>query len=221
LKTIRPSAEIFISPEPNSAKLWSFIERKVDGIIMSLPDPENLPVEQRRRIIARYTAVLEGNFIYWMTATYLSLSSPGAQTIVKKNLEDEIRENHPGMLRRFALAAKAVPTKADYLAIHERLASVRNFVAGMRAFELLLMMAFFEGFIARFMPFFARLAGGLGSVECEYTDVHSAVDMRHSQELTAAFDWEALRGGGAASCATKGIDLLERLLEIVIEPNTP
>src|SRR5271169_2585376 len=44
----------------------------IDDLLGSFPDPGQLSVNQRRGIIARYTAVLEGNFIYWMTATYLS-----------------------------------------------------------------------------------------------------------------------------------------------------
>ena len=43
----------------------------VDKLIASLPDPKELTSEERRGIIARYTAVLEGNFIYWMMATVL------------------------------------------------------------------------------------------------------------------------------------------------------
>jgi hypothetical protein len=153
-----------------------------------------------------------------MTATYLSLSSAEAQTIVKENLREEIRENHPGMLRRFAVAAKAVPTKADYLAIHVPLGGVRDFVAGIRGFELLLMMAFFEGVIARLMPFLASLASSLGSFECEYTDVHGVLDMTHAQELMAAFDWETSGVLDASRTAVTGIDVLERLLHVVIDP---
>ena len=46
------------------------INGMVDDLVMSLPDPRHLSSDERRGIISRYTAVLEGNFIYWMTATY-------------------------------------------------------------------------------------------------------------------------------------------------------
>jgi hypothetical protein len=47
----------------------------INGLITSLPDPNQLSSAERRGIIARYSAVLEGNFIYWMTATLLSVQT--------------------------------------------------------------------------------------------------------------------------------------------------
>ena len=44
----------------------------IDELIDSLPDPKQLTGEERRGIIARYTSVLEGNFIYWMTAAVIA-----------------------------------------------------------------------------------------------------------------------------------------------------
>ena len=71
----------------------------------SLPRVDQLSSEQRRGMIARYTAVLEGNFIYWMTAAYLSVKSEAARPIIIENLMEEVRDSHPAMLRRFAIAA--------------------------------------------------------------------------------------------------------------------
>src|SRR5207244_3747093 len=77
-----------------------------------------------------------------------------------------------GMLRKFAVAAHAVPTDADALAIGGALQDVRLFVGQLSAPKLLLMMAFFEGFITKFMAYLAGLAVRQGSSELEYTDVH-------------------------------------------------
>src|SRR2546427_3960008 len=97
------------------------IELAIDDVMASLPTPEQLSAHERRGIIARYTAVLEGNFIYWMTATYLSVSSVEAHEIIKDNLLQEVRDNHPGMLRPFAIAAKANPTGDDRMSINHNL----------------------------------------------------------------------------------------------------
>src|SRR5262245_21958506 len=134
------------------------IEQSIADLIASLPKPEHLSHEERRGIIARYTAVLEGNFIYWMTATYLSVRSSKAQMIIEENLREEVQDNHPGMLRRFAVAARATSTDTDRLAIDTDLQRVRAFVARLSALQIVLMMAFFEGFIQRFMPYLADLA---------------------------------------------------------------
>ena len=44
----------------------------IDELIDSLPAPKQLTSDERRGIIARYTSVLEGNFIYWMTAAAIA-----------------------------------------------------------------------------------------------------------------------------------------------------
>src|SRR5205814_1606406 len=123
------------------------INRVIDELMACLPDPRQLSGDERRGIIARYTAVLEGNFIYWMTATYLSARSPEARPILLDNLLEEVRDSHPAMLRTFALAARAYPTDLDALAIDRELTKVRLFLGRLREVRAVLMMTFFEGFI--------------------------------------------------------------------------
>src|ERR1700677_3823183 len=83
----------------------------IDDLMASLPDPTQLTSEEQRGIIARYTAVLEGNFIYWMTATLLSVQSEDARPIILDNLHEEMREAHPAMMRGVAIVAQALPTE--------------------------------------------------------------------------------------------------------------
>src|SRR3989442_14664738 len=92
-----------------------------------------------------------------MTAAYLSIASPEAHSVIQANLRREVRDNDPGMLRKFAIAARAVPTDSDALAVYRSLESVRQFVGQLSGIKIVLMMAFFEGFITRFMPYFAEI----------------------------------------------------------------
>ena len=94
-----------ISNESTLAATKTRIEQAIDNVMVSLPKPDQLSSEERRGMIARYTAVLEGNFIYWMTAAYLSVQSEEARPIIIDNLLEEVRDSHPAMLRRFAIAA--------------------------------------------------------------------------------------------------------------------
>src|SRR5207302_1761752 len=103
---------------------------------------------------------------------------------------EEVRDNHPGMLRKFAMAADAMPTDSDALAVHRDLQGVRQFVARLSGARLVVMMAFFEGWITKFMPYLAELAARQGSTEQEYTDVHGVVDVVHTQGLFRALDAE-------------------------------
>jgi Iron-containing redox enzyme len=162
----------------------------IDELITSLPDPKQLTSEERRGIIARYTAVLEGNFIYWMTATLLAVESEDARPILLDNLHEEVRDAHPAMLRRFAIAAHAFPTDTDALAIHDDLTNVRLFLGRLSGVQSVLTMAFFEGFIQRFMAYLADLAKAQGSNDMEYTDVHGVCDIAHTEGLFNALSVE-------------------------------
>ena len=80
-----------VAPEiQNLSSIKARIDTEIDTLVAALPDPKSLTAEQRRGIIARYSAVLEGNFIYWMTAAYLSVRSEEARPILIDNLREEI-----------------------------------------------------------------------------------------------------------------------------------
>ena len=68
------------------AKAHDQLERELAAVrlgtwTLSLPEPATLSADERRGILARYTAVLEGNFIYWMTGAYLSAGSDEAPQV--------------------------------------------------------------------------------------------------------------------------------------------
>jgi len=112
------------------------INHAIDDLMAWLPDPKQLSPDQQRGIIARYTAVLEGNFIYWMTGAYLAIGTDEARSIILENLHEEVRDSHPRMLREFALAAHAIPTDSDVMSIHRDLTNVRLFVVDSLESEL-------------------------------------------------------------------------------------
>ena len=213
------------NPQTANLPLGASIQQQVDdsiGVLLaSLPEPKKLSADQRRGIIARYTAVLEGNFIYWMTGTYLSVVSQQARAIILDNLHEEVRDSHPAMLRRFALAAHAVPTDLDALAVYRDLTKVRLFVGRLPAIPTVIMMAFFEGFIQKFMSFLAELAVEQGSAEQEYTDVHGVCDIAHTQGLFRALETEtSLNPPDPATKLFEGVDLLSGLIQRIIHPAT-
>ena len=213
------SSGLMTSTPTRTAPLQEHIDRLIHELLASFPRPEHLSPDERRAIIARYTAVLEGNFIYWMTGTYLSVGSDEAHSIILDNLREEVRDNHPGMLRKFAIAAHAVPTDSDALAVYRNLESVRRFVAQLSGVKILLMMAFFEGWIQRFMPYLADLATRQGSAEQEYTDVHGVCDVVHTQELFRALDAEMRRTPDPLPSPTKlleGVGLLRTLIQTIV-----
>jgi len=209
-----------MTPErSHTAPLQEHIDRAIHDLIASCPNAEQLSPDEQRGIIARYTAVLEGNFIYWMTAAYLSVVSQQAHSIIQENLREEVRDNHPGMLRKFAIAAHAVPTDSDALAVYRNLENVRLFVGRLSGVKIVLMMAFFEGWITRFMPYLEGLAKRQGSAEQEYTDVHGVVNVVHTQELFRALEAELRLSHDPLPPPTElleGVGLLRSLIQTIL-----
>src|SRR5882757_1105182 len=210
-----------LAPEPTTESVLAAtkarVDQMIDDVMNSLPRVDQLSSEQRRGIIARYTAVLEGNFIYWMTAAYLAVKSEAARPIIIDNLTEEVRDSHPAMLRRFAVAAHAFPTDSDALAVDHELTQMRLFFGRLSGVQILVTMAFFEGFIQRYMSYLADLAVAQGSSELEYTDVHGFCDIAHTEGLIQALSMEmALNPLAPDADIFEGVRLLESLLNRVV-----
>jgi hypothetical protein len=206
--TVNPSLDFSLKQQINNT---------IDDLMNRLPDIEDLTSAERRGIIARYTAVLEGNFIYWMTATLLAVKSEDARPILLDNLNEEIRDAHPAMMRRFAMAAHAFPTDEDALVVDHDLTKVRVFLGRLSGVQSVLTMAFFEGFIQRFMAYLADLAKAQGSVDLEYTDVHGVCDIAHTDGLFRALSVEmAINPLDSEKDLFEGVDLLRNLIENIV-----
>jgi heme oxygenase-like protein len=201
-----------------TAPVQAHIEGEIEALLSSLPKPDELSAEERRGIIARYTAVLEGNFIYWMTGAYIAAGSDAARAKILENLHEEVRDSHPAMLRRFALAAQAVPTDSDAMAVYDNLTNVRMFIGRLSPVPIVVTMAFFEGFIQRFMAYLADLARRQGSSEMEYTDVHGVCDITHTLELYRALEAEMTLANGSTPTdgMFEGVALLRTLIQNVV-----
>jgi DNA-binding Lrp family transcriptional regulator len=210
-----------LSPQVHNHEVESSIQPKIEtmieDLVASLPDPQQLTSSERRGIIARYTAVLEANFIYWMAATLISVRSEGAKPHLLENLYEEVRDAHPVMLRKFAIAAHAFPTDSDALVVDADLTNVRKFLGRLSAVQSLATMAFFEGFIQRFMGYLADLAAGQGSLDMEYTDVHGVCDIAHTQGLFDALSAEMeINPLDSNADIFEGVYLLRSLIQTIV-----
>jgi hypothetical protein len=206
-----------VAPEmQNLSSIKPRIDSEIDSLVAALPDPKDLTPEQRRGIIARYCAVLEGNFIYWMTAAYLSVQSEEARPILIDNLTEEIRDCHPEMMRRFAIAAHAYPTDTDAMAVRDGLTKVRMFLGRLQGVQNVLTMGVFESYIQRFMSYLADLAIAQGSTDLEYTDVHGVCDIAHSEGLLMALSAEAaINPPDPSADLFEGVNYLRALIQTI------
>jgi hypothetical protein len=214
-----PSHESFSRRTVAPESIREHLSRLTDDLLAALPSAEQLTAAGRRGIIARYSAVLEGNFIYWMTGAYLAVKTDEARAIILENLTEEVRDSHPLMLRKFTMAAHACPNDADALAVFQNLSAVRLFIGRLSAAPIVTMMAFFEGFIQKFMAYLADLAARQSSQEMEYTDVHGVCDVAHSQELYRALAAEmavAADSRDPEEYLFEGVSLLQRLIRTIV-----
>ena len=210
-----------LSPQLQNPVVETEIQPKIESMIAelmaSLPDAKQLTSEERRGMIARYSAVLEGNFIYWMTASYLAIQTEEAREEIIENLMEEVKESHPAMLRRFTLAAGAFPTEADAMIINDDMNKVRLFLGRLSGVQSLATMALFEGFIQKFMPYLAELATAQGSKDMEYTDVHGVCDIAHTQGLFTALSAEmAVNPLEPGMDIYEGVYLLRNLVRTIV-----
>jgi len=208
----KPSSELPVDPA-----IRARINSMIEDLIRSLPNPKTLSSEDRRALIARYSSVLEGNFIYWMTATLLSVHSEEAKPILLENLHEEVRDAHPAMLRRFTIAAHAFPTESDAEIVNDDLTKVRLFLGKLSGVQSVLTMALFEGFIQRFMGYLGDLAKAQGSEDMEYTDVHGVCDIAHTEGLFCALAVEMSTNPlDPKEDLYEGADLLRNLLRTIV-----
>jgi hypothetical protein len=214
------AVDVLTPIESKTAAIRARIDHEIEDLLSSLPDQSALSPVERRGIIARYSTVLEGNFIYWMTGAYISVGSDQARAKIMDNLREEVRDCHPGMMRRFALAAHAIPTDSDAQAVYRNLMDVRLFIGRLSPVPTVVTMAFFEGFIQRFMPYLANLAERQGSAEMEYTDVHGICDITHTEELFRALEAEmALDPWVPEQEMFEGVELLRTLIQNIVVIN--
>jgi len=213
------SVSVFSPVEVHLPAIRTEVEQQIEKLRATLPDPAGLTAAQRRTIIARYTSVLEGNFIYWMTGALLATKSQAAKEKILENLHEEVRDSHPNMMRKFALAANAAPTEADAAAVFTPLTAVRLFIGKLSPVPIVVTMAYFEGFIQQFMPYLADLAKRQGSSEMEYTDVHGVCDITHTEELYNALKAEIALSNGSTPTGKElfeGVTLLRRLIDAMV-----
>jgi hypothetical protein len=221
---IRPiSSDLLARNRAQANSIKEHLDRIADDLLASLPAAGQLSAGGRRGIIARYSAVLEGNFIYWMTGAYLAAKSETARLIILDNLLEEVRDCHPGMLRKFATAAHAYPNDSDALAVYRDLSKVRLFIGGLSPAPIIAMMAFFESFIQRFMPYLAELAKRQGSPEQEYTEVHGVGEIARSEDLFRALEVEMALAPDSREPAEylfEGVYLLQALIQNIVANQT-
>ncbi len=158
--------------------------------ILAEMSERELSERDMRDVIGRYTAAIEGNFVPWMAAAAVSACSIEGRYTAQENLYVEMRDDHQGMLRRFAQGAGAEPTAAHHTTVEDAVGNIRGWVKIMSGPENLMLMAALENLSGTFIPYLADMAKRLGSKDTLYTDVHGEADSAHAERFVWAVEHE-------------------------------
>jgi hypothetical protein len=94
---------------------------------------------------------------------------------------------------------------------------MRQFLGKLSAVQSLIAMAFFEGYIQKFMPYLAELATLQGSNDMEYTDVHGVCDIAHTDGLfQALFIENAANPLDPEEDLYEGVNILRALMHRIV-----
>jgi hypothetical protein len=190
--------------------------RDVQDMLIPL---DQIDYGQAGDIIGRYTSAILPNFVPWVTAALVSARSPRARDAAHENLEEEIGENHQGMLYDFASDADALPTSQDGLTVAPAVSRIRENVAEMVGLYNVSLGAFLENTSAAFIPYLERLAVIRGSDNFVYTRAHGEADIEHAQQFLRAVQHEYGEGyafaDGTVENAIRDGNLL---LDVIFNP---
>ncbi len=151
---------------------------------------QSLAKEQKAKILRKYIAAIEGNFVSWMGAATICARSVQGRYAASENLWVEIKDDHAGMLRDFAKSAQCEPGIEDYQAASGAVMSMRGLVARLSGLECLTLMAVLEKTSAVFIPWLEDAAKELGSTNFRYTMVHGEADIGHADQFAWAVSHE-------------------------------
>lgn len=177
--------------------------------------PSSVSNEDARKILARYAAALEGNFIAWMGAGALVAQSVQAKYAASENLWVELKDDHAGMLHRFIASAGVEVTHSHAREVEDVVASIRVFLAKMSSVEILALMAYLENTSAEFIPFLGAIARQLGGVDDVYIRVHGEADVLHADQFAWALGYEIANDDRAFEKIDEAFKLGEQFLRSI------
>jgi hypothetical protein len=173
--------------DPRIQQIFDSAKKEVEGF---LPPLEGVDEARGRELIQKYVAAIEGNFVAWMGAAAICARSPQGRFAAEENLWVEMKDDHAGMLRVFAVDAKAEPEAAHYRAVASGVQVIRGLVAEMSGLKTLTLMGVLENTSGVFIPFLDELAKKLGSTNRTYAQIHGEADIAHANQFVWAVQHE-------------------------------
>ena len=152
-------------------------------ISRALRPVSKLSEDTARKIVSVYTLAIEPNFIPWMIQSYCYLDEGRARSALLRNINEEINQDHPEMLKRFAKECGAVYSFENRMVASSAAADVWKLFAGGDEIKMLTVATVFENTSSIFIPYLADLGKKLGCNDFTYTNIHGEADVEHAKAL--------------------------------------
>jgi hypothetical protein len=208
------------SPNPFTVEVSSRLQHSAAEVARLLCDIKTITPEGARRIVARYTAAVEGNFVAWMGAAVVTARSLQGRYASAENLFVEIRDDHASMLHAFSATAQALPDKDHFVHIEHDVLAIRAMVSEMSGIKNLALMAALENLSAVFIPYLQSLAVICGSDNIAYTMIHGEADVKHADQFLWALAEECTHHNDPLPMVDDALTKTTKLLKTIFTPSS-
>ncbi len=157
-----------------------------------LPSIATLESEVLTDIVLTFADTIRPTFIPLLTLTWLRATSSEAQRACRENLQDELKDDHPGMLDRFVAPLRSTePNYARRMEAKQRADALLTYTQRSALYGVSV-LALLEHTSAAFIPWLGDAGRKLKLADFTYIQVHGEADIAHAEDLTQALVHEAL-----------------------------
>jgi len=179
---------------------------------------ENLSEDKIRYLIGTYRVAIEPNFIPWMQRAYETARSEVAKKVILENIQDEVSQDHPKMLRDFSTGSGVLLDKRHYAKVSRLVLEMWRLLGNDNGLTNVAIAATLENTSLEFVPYLASLGKRAGCIDFTYTDVHGKADIAHAQELYRGLVEEMSYANAPWRTVATAVDKTTKFLEDIFTP---
>ena len=179
---------------------------------------EDLSRDQISDLIGTYRVAIEPNFIPWMQRAYETAKSEVAKNVILKNIQDEVSQDHPKMLRDFSTGSGVPLDTRHYARVSKPVLEMWGLFGNDNGLTNVAIAATLENTSLEFIPYLANLGKIAGCTDFTYMDVHGEADIAHAQELYRGLVEEMGNANAPWRTVATAVDKTTKFLEDIFTP---
>jgi len=179
---------------------------------------QDLSESQIRDLIGTYRVAIEPNFIPWMQRAYETARSEVAKKVILENIQVEVSQDHPKMLRDFSRGSGVPLDIRHYARVSKPALEMWNLFGNDNGLTNIAIVATLENTSLEFIPYLANLGKRVGCTDFTYTDVHGEADIVHANELYRGLVEEMEYDNVPWETVATAVDKTSKFLEDIFTP---